>query len=142
MPVTLAKTISKIQFISNSTNAQLVKEMYEYLKSNGVSERHQHNAIKVMIPFSNYLGPSTTFFDINSKELILVFLDTKKKSDEEDTEKKWITTWNSYLVRIKYFFRWFSNQRGKDAVPWAEWQTLCVLYMSLSIFLIYHQICY
>jgi len=125
MPVTLAKTISKIQFIPNNTNAQLVKEMYEYLKSNGVSERHQHNALKVMIPFANYLGPTTTFFDIKSKEQILAFLDTKKKNEEEDTEKKWITTWNSYLVRIKYFFRWLYNQRGKnaDAIPWTEWQT-------------------
>jgi integrase/recombinase XerD len=64
-----------------------------------------------MIPFAKYLGPYTTFFDINSKEQILAFLDTKKKNDEEDTEKKWITTWNSYLVRIKYFFRWLYNQR-------------------------------
>ena len=73
MPVTLAKTISKIQSIPNSTNAQLVKEMYEYLKSNGVSERHQHNALKVMIPFANYLGPHTTFFGIVST-VGLVFL--------------------------------------------------------------------
>jgi hypothetical protein len=37
MPVTLARTIiSKIQSIPNSTNVQLVKEMYEYLKTNGV----------------------------------------------------------------------------------------------------------
>jgi hypothetical protein len=73
MPVTLARTISKIQSIPNSTNAQLVKEMYEYLKNNGVSERHQHNALKVMIPFANYLGPNTTFFDVNSREQILAF---------------------------------------------------------------------
>lgn len=47
MPVTLAKTISKLQSNADSTNAQLIKEMYEYLKSNGVSERHQNNALKV-----------------------------------------------------------------------------------------------
>jgi predicted kinase len=35
----------------------------------------------------------------------------KLENDEEDTEKKWITTWNSYLVRIKYFFRWLYNPR-------------------------------
>ena len=39
--VMLARTFSKVQSIPNSTNAQLVKEMYEHLKSNGVSERHQ-----------------------------------------------------------------------------------------------------
>ncbi|HEY1247456.1 MAG TPA: hypothetical protein VGE97_00570 [Nitrososphaera sp.] len=80
MPVTLARTISKVQLIPNSTNAQLVKEMYEYLKSSGASDRHQLNALKVMVPFANYLGPSTTFFDINSKEPILAFLDTKRKT--------------------------------------------------------------
>ena len=74
MPVTLARTISKVRLIPNSTNAKLVKEMYEYLKKSDVSERHQHNALKVMIPFASYLGPYTTFFDINSKEPILAFL--------------------------------------------------------------------
>jgi hypothetical protein len=125
MPVTLARTISKIQSIPNQTNAKLVEEMYEYLKSNGTSERHQHNALKAMIAFANYLGPATSFFDIKSKEQILAFLDTKKKNDKEDTEKKWITTWNSYPVRIKYFFRWLYNQRGRDGdtIPWTEWQT-------------------
>jgi hypothetical protein len=99
--------------------------MYDNLKSNGASERHQHNALKVMIPFANYLGPTTSFFDIKSKEQILAFLDTKKKNEEEDTEKKWITTWNSYLIRIKYFFRWLYNEREKNGepIPWTEWQT-------------------
>jgi hypothetical protein len=87
MPITLARTISKIQSIPNQTNAKLVAEMYEYLKSNGTSERHQHNALKAMIAFANYLGPATSFFDIKSKEQVLAFLDTKKKNDKEDTKK-------------------------------------------------------
>jgi hypothetical protein len=41
MPITFARTFSKVQSIPNSTSAQLVKEMYEHLKSNGVSERRQ-----------------------------------------------------------------------------------------------------
>jgi integrase/recombinase XerD len=49
-----------------------------------VSERHQHNALKVMIPFANCLGPYTTFFDVNSKEQILAFLDTNKKNGENE----------------------------------------------------------
>jgi hypothetical protein len=35
MPITLARTISKIQLIPNQKNAKLLEEMYEYLKSNG-----------------------------------------------------------------------------------------------------------
>jgi hypothetical protein len=43
----------------------------------------------------------------------LEFLDTKKKDFEDDVEKKWITTWNYYLNRIKLFYRWLYN-RNKD----------------------------
>ena len=41
----------------------------------------------------------------------MAFLDTKRKSNEEDAEQKWITTWNDYLWRLKMFFRWFHNVR-------------------------------
>ncbi len=96
IPVTLAKTISKLQSIPNSTNAQLIKEMYEYLKSNGVSERHQNNALKVMIPFANYLGPYTTFFDINSKKI--------KQS-------------NPFCIYVFYFYGFCQNYSYSEGAP-------------------------
>ena len=33
----------------------------------------------------------------------------KIKSNSEDPDQRWITTWNDYLVRIKHFFRWLHN---------------------------------
>ena len=71
------------------------------MKSNGASERHQNNNLKALIAFANFLGTDTTFFDIQLKEQIISFLDTKIKNSEEDPDKKWITTWNDYLWRIK-----------------------------------------
>jgi hypothetical protein len=62
MPTKLSTLVSKIQTVPNPRNAKLVEEMYEYLKSNGVSERHQYNALKVIIPFADYLGSATSFF--------------------------------------------------------------------------------
>jgi hypothetical protein len=52
-------------------------------------------------------------------------LDTKIKNSEDDPDKRWITTWNDYLVRIKYFFRWMYNCKDKDLddVPFSEWVT-------------------
>ena len=47
---------------------------------------------------------------MNKKEQILSFLDTKIKDSEKDPEKRWITSWNHYLVRIKLFFRWLYNK--------------------------------
>ena len=52
-------------------------------------------------------------------------MDTKIKNKEDDQEKRWITTWNDYLIRIKYFFRWMYNCKDKelDDIPFSEWKT-------------------
>ncbi len=62
------------------------------INSNGSSERHQNNNLNVMIEFSNYFDSNTTFYDINKKEQILSFLDTKIKDLEKDPVKRWITS--------------------------------------------------
>jgi hypothetical protein len=80
------------------------------MKNNGSSERHQNNNLNVMIEFSKYIDLNTTFYDINKKEQILSFLDTKIKDSAKDPEKRWITSWNHYLTRIKLFFRWLYNK--------------------------------
>ena len=58
------------------------------MKGNGSSERYQNNNLNVIIEFSNYFDSNTTFYDINKKEQILSFLDTKIKDSERDPEKK------------------------------------------------------
>jgi hypothetical protein len=96
------------------------------MKSNESSEHHQNNNLKVVLSLAKFLGPVTTFYDIQSKEQIITFLDTKIKSSVEDPEKKWITTWNHYLHRIKLFFRWLYNQQGKKIdgfLSQGDWKT-------------------
>jgi hypothetical protein len=61
-----------------------------YMKNNGSSERHQNNNLIVMIEFSKYFDSNTAFYDINKKEQILSFLDTKIKDSSNDPEKRWI----------------------------------------------------
>jgi hypothetical protein len=62
--------------------------------------------------FANYVDSNTTFFDIQTREQIIKFLDTKIKIIE-DPDGRWITTWNHYLSNIKYFFRWLYNEYNK-----------------------------
>jgi integrase/recombinase XerD len=96
------------------------------MKFNGCSEHHQNNNLKVVIAFAKFLGPDSSFYNIKKKEQIIAFLDTKIKSTEQDPDKKWITTWNHYLHRIKLFLRWLYNQRGKglnDGASQSDWQT-------------------
>lgn len=53
------------------------------------------------------------------------------KTDLLDPDKRWITTWNDYLLRIKYFFRWLYNNKIKSDkandsnlfFSSAEWET-------------------
>src|SRR5687768_9006518 len=110
MVAKLSTTINKIQNLHNSSNSITLNEFLMYMKNNGSSERHQNNTLTVMIEFSNYFGSDTTFNDINKREQILSFLDTKIKDSSIDPEKRWITSWNHYLTRIKLFFRWLYNK--------------------------------
>jgi hypothetical protein len=100
------------------------------MKNNGSSERHQNNNLTVMIEFANYFDSNTTFYEINKKEQIILFLDTKIKDSEKDPEKRWITTWNHYLVRIKLFFRWLYN---KSQIKVYQIHYCYLVYLSLKL---------
>ncbi|MGD1837817.1 MAG: hypothetical protein ACPKPY_07140 [Nitrososphaeraceae archaeon] len=113
MPMKLSTTIGKIDTIDNSDNAKIIKEFIEYMQNNDSSEHHQNNNLKVIIPFAKFLGKDVSFFDVKNKDQVLSFLNTKKKSNEEDSDKRWITTWNNYLNRIRLFYRWLYN-KDKD----------------------------
>ena len=109
MPVRLSTTISKIPLIRNSTNQVLVREFYDFMKSNGCSEKHINNSLKAIMNFDNSLDSKTSFLEIQRRDQILTFLDSKIKNSEEDPDVRWITIWNHYLSHLKYFFRWLYN---------------------------------
>ena len=126
MPAKLITTIKNIEIkVENETNRQLINEFYEYLTSIDTSENYRNGLIKVLIRFAVHLGKSTTFYQVQNKEKIFQFLDLKRKDDIEDPDKKWITTWNDYLWRIKYFFRWLINTKNKeiDITSHDNWST-------------------
>ena len=129
MPTTLSTTISKIQMVPNSINATLITDFHTYMVSNEASQRHQNNSLKMVIAFANYLGPTRTFYDLHRPDQIIPFLDTKIKSEEEDPDRRWITTWNYYLVHIKLFLRWLyncpsnNNRESSQRMPESNWET-------------------
>jgi integrase/recombinase XerD len=118
MPLKLSTTIGKIQNISNSKNIEIINEFLEYMKNNGSSEHHQNNNLKVVIAFGNFIGKDNSFLDI-TKDQVLEFLNTKVKSYDEDPDKRWITTWNNYLNRLRLFYRWlYNHEKGTDHDNW------------------------
>ncbi len=105
------------------------------MKSSGTSEKYQNNNLKTIISFGKFLDPSVSFYSINKRESIIKFLDTKIKDASSDPDKRWITTWNDYLSRGKYFFKWFYNTKNVngflssrpdeqlDYISISEWKT-------------------
>ena len=68
MPFKISTTIGKIQNIPNFKNIEIINEFLEYMRSNGSSEHHQNNNLKVVITFGNYIGKDNSFLDITKKE--------------------------------------------------------------------------
>lgn len=111
MPATLSCTISKIITIPNKVNADIVSQYKEYMRDNGASERHQNNALKAVIGYAKFLGENTTFYEVNTKGQITAYLDTKMNSEEQDPDKKWITTWNDKVVEMVEIFSVYLAKR-------------------------------
>lgn len=126
MPAKLTTTVNNIEIkVANITNRNLITEFYNYLTNIDTSENYQNGLLKVIIRYTEHLGPNVTFNQIKDKEQILEFLDLKKKMEGEDPDKKWITTWNDYLWRLKYFYRWLYNakDKGMNAKSYDSWTT-------------------
>ncbi len=126
MTVRLSTTVRNIErTVSNPENVEIILRFFEFMKKIGTSERYQNNNLKAIIAYSKFLGPSISLNQVKSKSQITSFLDTKIKTLENDPDKRWITTWNDYLDRIKYFFRWMHNSDYKefDDVQFSDWET-------------------
>jgi hypothetical protein len=67
MPTKLSTTVTKIRSIPNKTNTTIIEEFHKYMEDNDSSERHQNNALKVVIAYAKYLGSDATFYDISQR---------------------------------------------------------------------------
>ena len=57
----------RIRLVSNKENSTIIYDLYNYMQEKGSSENHQLNNLKVVIDSTNFLGPYTTFYNINKK---------------------------------------------------------------------------
>lgn len=107
MTAKLSTTVNYIETLTSAKNRRLIHQFYEFMKRNGNSQAYQNNNLKVVIAYSQFLGQTISLETISNKSQIISFLDTKIKGIEEDPDKRWITTWNDYLGRIKFFLGGF-----------------------------------
>ena len=114
MPQKLETVLKHVEEIKSDVNRQLIYEYYKHLVSRDTSTNYQKDNVKLIYLLAKFLGESKSFIDVKDTETIAAFLDTRRKSKDEDPEQKWITTWNDYLWRLKMFYRWLYNARLKD----------------------------
>lgn len=130
MPIRLDTVLKKVEDLPNRINSDLLKDFYRHMKDNGTSQNYQKGNLKAMVHFAEHLDLAISFYNVNQQEQIVKFLDTKVKPEQVDPDKKWITTWNDYLWRLKLFFRWLHNKKVKEISgaegeikPEDEWET-------------------
>ncbi len=112
----LENVLQQIETIEDNLNKTLIQEFSKYLISKDTSASYQRNCIKIMLMFAAFLQSrkkeeKTNLSQVTSIDDIIAFLDTRRKTKDEDPEQKWITTWNDYLWRIKIFYRWYYNTK-------------------------------
>ncbi len=108
MSVKIPTLLTKVDSLQNKENASIIMDFYNYMCEKGSSENHQINNLKVVIDYAKYIG-DVRFYDVSKKSQVISFLNSKVKDISTDPEKRWITTWNHFLNRIKLFFRWLHN---------------------------------
>jgi integrase/recombinase XerD len=126
LPAKLTTTIANIDIkVKNQVNSKIIKQFYEYLLTIDTSPNYQNGLIKVLIRYAEHIQENTTFYQIRDRKQVLDFLDSKRKGENEAPDKKWITTWNDYLWRLKYFYRWLHNAKdnGINAKSYDGWTT-------------------
>jgi len=85
--VKLSTIVEKINLVPNKENSSIIYDFYNYMQEKGSSENHQVNNLKVVLDLANFIGSNVTFYNIQRKEHIISFLNTKIKNSDIDPEK-------------------------------------------------------
>ena len=108
LSVKISTLLDKVDSLQNKENASIIMDFYNHMYEKGSSENHKINNLKVIIDYAKHIG-IVCFYDINKNSQVTSFLNITIKNASTDPEKRWITTWNHFLNRIKLFFRWLHN---------------------------------
>jgi site-specific recombinase XerD len=115
MTQSLKTTEEKVSNIENTVNRKILLEFNNFMIKSDRANRTRRNNLKYMLNYVEWLGKSKrTINDVKEEKDILDFLKTKMKTEDDDPDGRWITTYNDYLIRLKHFFRWFKNHKRKE----------------------------
>jgi integrase len=101
---------------ANPSNAQTLSRYIRACIEQNLAQTSILSYIQILYFFSRYVGFKS--FEKASKEDILSYLLSLKKSETDDPTHKWIGTYNVRLMILYKFFRWLYNQNEPERKKW------------------------
>jgi hypothetical protein len=98
----LETILKHVEKISNEVNRQWIKDYHSYLLARDTGTNYQKDNVKLIYMFAKFLDESKTFHDVKDSETIVVFLDTRRKSKEDDPEIYFLKYGCSWKVIILF----------------------------------------
>jgi integrase/recombinase XerD len=95
-------------------NQKIIHDYIEAKKTeNNISSNFQKLAIRTLIYLSRHSGKN---FNEITREDLVSYLNSLRKSETEDPTHKWIGTYNAYVVILITFFKWlfYSKMEPKE----------------------------
>lgn len=101
------KTLQKL----TTTNPENCLTICSYILSEitemNIKQSTKEGKLKVLVWLSNFLGNKP--FSQMTKQDILSYLDSLRRPSSDDTNQKWIGSYNSRQMIFNKFFRWLYN---------------------------------
>ena len=97
--------VSYLRSIGIKDNITIILKYISTMKTElNLSSNYKKDLIKLLTKFSNYCNKD--FKDI-TRDDIISFLESFRKTETKDPLHKWIGTYNVYSVHLLRFFKWF-----------------------------------
>jgi integrase len=113
----LAPSVTKQLFSISEDNAATIVKYIEVVKTEvNPADSYRRNIILLLCRFSNY-HKNKAFKEI-SRDDIVNFLDSLRKTETQDPMHQWIGTYNLFRVDLMRFFKWlYSPDIERDKRP-------------------------
>ena len=113
----LVPSVSKQLFSISKDNAAIIVKYIEVVKTEvNPADSYRRNIILLLCRFSNY-HENKVFKEI-SRDDIVKFLDSLRKTETTDPMHQWIGTYNLFRVDLMRFFKWlYSPDIERDKRP-------------------------
>jgi hypothetical protein len=99
--------VSSLKSLSSVDNRKTIVNFILAMKTeSNLSDNHRINYLSCLCILSQFHSTTNKTYKEMSREDILLFLDSFRKSESIDPLHKWIGTYNLYRTLLSYFFKW------------------------------------